>query len=113
MNEYVLFFRIDIHTEEIQPSAEQMEEYMIQWQHWLENIESQGKLSEGGNHLSKEGRVVNSNKEVMNEPYTHNKLSIPGYILILANDFDDAVEIAKACPILNGEGNSVEIRQVS
>ena len=33
------------------------------------------------------------------------------YIIIKAKDLDDAVSIAKDCPILQGEGTSVEVRE--
>jgi hypothetical protein len=32
--------------------------------------------------------------------------------MIKAKDFAEAVSIAKDCPILKGEGNSVEVRKV-
>ena len=37
--------------------------------------------------------------------------SVTGYIIILAKDIADAVHIAKKCPILQGEGTSVVIRE--
>jgi len=33
--------------------------------------------------------------------------------MVQAKDFDEAVALTKSCPMLNGEGNSVEIRKVS
>jgi hypothetical protein len=42
-----------------------------------------------------------------------NNESVAGYILIFAKDMDEAVHIAKACPILLGEGTSVEVRKVA
>ena len=113
MNEFVLFFRMDIVSPEAQPTPEQMEIYMDQWQKWIDGIASQNKLAEGGHHLSAEGRVLRPNQKVANGPYTEKKESVAGYILILADSLDEAVQIAKACPILNGEGTSVEVREVA
>ena len=112
MDEFVLFFRMDILTKEAQPTPEQMSVYMEQWRHWTEDIAAQGKLSEGGNHLSSEGRVIRPGNQINNGPYTEKRESVAGYIIIKATDFDDAVAIANECPILQGEGTSVEVRKV-
>jgi len=112
MKEFVLFFRMDITTKEVQPSPEQMQIYMEQWGKWIGGIASQGKLSEGGNHLSSEGRVIGSDNIVAERPFAEDKVSVAGYIIIKAIDIDEAVDIAQECPILQGEGNSVEVREV-
>ncbi|CAL1519472.1 YciI family protein [Chitinophaga sp. MM2321] len=112
MNEFILLFRLDIITKEAQPSPEQMQAYMKEWQKWVNGIDAQHKLSSGGNHLSSEGRVVKSGNVVTDGPYAELKESVAGYIIIKTTDFEDAVSIAKTCPILAGAGNSVEVRQV-
>jgi hypothetical protein len=114
MKEFVLIFRMDITTREAQPSQEQMNLYMIQWMEWVNSISSQEQLADGGNHLSNTvGRVIRPKNVITDGPYTVNKESVAGYILILANDIDDAVRIAKNCPILQGEGTSVEVRETA
>jgi hypothetical protein len=47
------------------------------------------------------------------ESLPENTASILGYILILASSLDQAVELAKDCPILSGKGTSVEVREIS
>ncbi len=112
MSEFVLFFRMDILTKEVQPTPEQMEIYMEQWYRWTEGIAAQGKLAEGGNHLSPEGRVIRPGNQISDGPYVQKRESVAGYIIVKATDFDDAVVMAKECPILQGEGTSVEVRKV-
>jgi hypothetical protein len=111
MKEFVLIFRMDITTKEVQPSPEQMKLYMAQWMEWINGISAHGQLAEGGNHLSKYGRVLRPDNAVFDGPYSADKESVAGYIIILANGIDDAVNIAKKCPILQGEGTSVEVRE--
>lgn len=113
MNEFVLIFRMDITTNEVQPTPEQMEIYLKQWKEWINEIAEQNKLADGGNHLSTEGRVLKPNNIIMDGPYTEKMESIAGYIIIKATNFDEAVNIAKGCPILHGEGTSVEVRKVA
>ena len=113
MNEYLLLFRMDITSPEAQPSPEQMDLYMMQWERWINSIADQNKLAEGGNHLSAEGKVLSSGNKINSGPYTVNKESVAGYIIILASNLDEAVSIAQDCPILLGEGTSVEVRRIA
>ena len=112
MDEFVLLFRLDIITKEAQPSPEQMQVYMKQYHDWVGGIAAQNKFS-GGTGLSTEGRVLKSHQVITDGPYAEIKESVAGYIIIKAKDFDEAVSLAKDCPMLNGEGNSVEIRKIT
>jgi hypothetical protein len=111
MDEFVLLFRMDILTKEKQPSPEQLKEYMKQYEDWVGGIAAQNKFS-GGKGLSIEGRVLKPNQMITDGPFAEIKESIAGYIIIKAKDFDEAVRLAKDCPMLNGAGNSVEVRKV-
>ena len=113
MKEFVLIFRMDILTPEAQPTAEQMEGYMKGWMEWINEISDHGQLAEGGNHLSNSGTVLRSKNRMTGEPYTVNNESVSGYILILAKDRNEALRIAGKCPILQGDGTSVEIRETA
>ncbi len=113
MNEFVLIFRMDITSREARPSPGQMKLYMAQWMEWINDISGQGQLADGGNHLSENGKVLRPGNVVTDGPYTVNEESVAGYIIILAENINDAVRIAKRCPILQGEGTSVEVREVA
>jgi hypothetical protein len=112
MDEYLLLMRLDLITKETQPSPEQMQVYMKQYQDWVGGIAAQNKFV-GGTGLSMEGKVLKPDNVITDGPYAETKESIAGFIRIKANDFDEAVGFAKACPILKGAGNSVEVRKVS
>lgn len=113
MNQFVLFFRMDISTPEAQPGPDQMKIYMEQWAAWIDTISVKGMLAEGGHHLLPTGKLLRPKNVVSNKPYTVNNESLAGYIIIQAADFDAAVKVAERCPILAGEGTSVEIRQAA
>lgn len=113
MKEFVLLFRMDITNEEAQPSKKQMESYMQQWMSWISEIAEKQQLADGGNHFSRQGRVLKPNHEVIETPHISNNNSIAGYIIVLAQNLDEATEIAKKCPILNGQNTSVEIRETA
>ena len=113
MKEFVLLFRMDILNKEAQPSKKQMDIYMQQWVSWINEIADNERLADGGNHFSRQGRVLKPNNEVVETPYIADNNSIAGYIIVLANNIDEATKIAKKCPILNGQNTSVEIRETA
>lgn len=94
-------------------SPEQMQIWMKQTRDWMAGITAQNKLV-GGNGLPfEESKVVWSKNVVTNGPFGEIKETIGGYIIVKANSVDEAVEFAKGCPVLQGEGNSVEVRKIA
>lgn len=113
MKEFVLLFRMDITNEEAQPTQKQMEDYMQQWMSWINEIADNDQLADGGNHFSRQGRVLKPNNEVIGTPHISDNNSVAGYIIVLAKNINEATKIAKKCPILNGQNTSVEIRETA
>jgi hypothetical protein len=111
MDEFIVLMRLDLISKEAQPSPEQMKIYMQQYHNWVDGIVAQGKFA-GGKGLSFEGKVIKPNNVITDGPFAEIKESIAGFIIIKAKDFDETVQLAKSCPILNGEGNSVEVRKI-
>lgn len=110
MDEYLILMRLDLLTKEAQPSPEQLQVYMKMYQDWVGGIAAQNKFV-GGKGLSTEGVVIRKNGIVTDGPFAELKESLAGFIIVRAKDFDDAAEMAKACPILQGD-NTVEVRKV-
>lgn len=111
MDEYLIIMRLDLLTKEAQPSPEQLQVYMKMYQDWVGGIAAQNKFS-GGKGLSTEGKVLKANNVMTDGPFAEIKESIAGFIIVKAESFEEAVSMAKDCPILQGEGNSVEVRKV-
>lgn len=109
MNEFLLIFRRDKTSKEFKPSPEQMQASIKRWQDWVGGIAAQNKLVNPPQRWSEEGRVVKANNIVTNGPYAEIKETIGGLIIVRAKDFDEAVDIAKGCPVLDWDGN-VEVR---
>ncbi|MGY4385856.1 hypothetical protein ACVWYN_002904 [Pedobacter sp. UYP24] len=112
MNEFLLVIHRDLISKDATPSPEQMQLAIKPFQDWIGGIAAQNKLVEPPKRWDGEGRVVKHNSVVTNGPYAEIKESIGGVLLIRAEDYDDAVEIAKGCPILHW-GATVEIRMAS
>lgn len=113
MKEFVLIFRMDILDPSAQPTAEQMKVYMQDWMQWIGNISSKQMMGDGGNHLLTSGKVLRPDNVMTDGPYEANKESVAGYIIVNCRDMDEAIFIAKNCPILKGSGTSVEVRETA
>lgn len=111
MDEYLILMRLDLITKEAQPSPEELQGYMKMYHEWVASITAENKFI-GGKGLSTEGKVIKSGNVITDGPYAETKESLAGYIMIRAIDFDEALSIAKRCPILLGKENSVEVRKV-
>jgi hypothetical protein len=110
MKDYLFVFRSDF-TAMPTGTPEQAQAMTKRWMDWISNIATQNKLTDRGNRLSASGKVVKQGN-IINGPYSEIKESIGGYTLVKAESYEDAVELAKDCPILPLGGN-VEIREIS
>jgi hypothetical protein len=111
MDEFMLIFRHEDGKKVASP--EQIQEWMKQTMDWIGSIAAQNKFS-GGNGLPfEDARVVRHDKVVTNGPFGDIKETIGGYIIVRADSVDEAVEFAKGSPILQGEGNTVEVRKIA
>ncbi|PYS25188.1 MAG: transcription initiation protein [Acidobacteria bacterium] len=91
-------------------SPEQMQQTMKKWMDWKDMLEKNGHVKEFGERLDGTGKVVRGKaKAVTDGPYVEVKDSIQGYMLVAATDMDQALELARDCPILERDG-TVEIR---
>ncbi|MBN8576155.1 MAG: transcription initiation protein [Cytophagales bacterium] len=112
MEEYMLIFRHEDGGKVASP--EQIQIWMKQTMDWIGGIAAQNKYV-GGNGLPFDNaRVVttqNGKLVVTNGPFGDIKETLGGYIIVKAASVEEAVEFAKGSPILQGEGNSVEVRR--
>ncbi len=111
MKEFVLVFR-NSNNPDFKPSPEQMQEVMSSWMNWMGSIAAQDKLASSGSRLSvSNAKTVKPNNLVIEGPYTEIKEFINGFIVVKTENIDEAVILAKDCPILKIGGN-VEVRAV-
>lgn len=110
MKEFVLIFRTSPNPD-FKPSPEQAQQMMTSWRNWMGSIAAQDKLANSGTRLGiSDSKVVKPNNVVTNGPFTEIKEFINGFIIVKANSIDEAVEIAKECPMVTGGGGNVEVR---
>src|SRR5436190_18949698 len=114
MEEYALIMRHEDGSKIASP--EQMQAWMKQTMDWIGGIAAQNKFVSGTGLPFEDARVVkttNSKKIVTNGPFGEIKETIGGFITVRAESVEEAVEFAKGCPVLQGEGNSMEVRRIA
>lgn len=109
MKEFMMIFRM-APMGNFQPTPEQMQESIKQWQDWIGGIAAQGKFV-STNQLGFSGKTLKSNGVVTDGPYAEVKEIVGGYIIVNANSLEEALELAKGCPILY-VGGHVEVRDI-
>lgn len=93
-------------------TPEMAQQSMQRWISWIRELDTQGHLKDGGQPLEPSGKTVQGkSKAIVDGPFAEAKDLIGGYSIIIAKDVAQAAELAKGCPILDGDG-SVEVRPV-
>lgn len=93
-------------------SPEQMQIWMKQTMDWIATIEAKNKFVSGTGLPFDGSKVVWHNKVVTDGPFGEIKETIGGFITVKADSIEEAVEFAKGSPVLQGDGNSVEVRKI-
>ena len=111
MDEYALIMRHEDGTKIASP--EQMQTWMKQTMDWIGGIAAQNKFVSGTGLLFDDAKIVHHNKVVTNGPIGEIKETIGGFIVVKAGSADEAAEFATGCPVLQGEGNTMEVRRIA
>ena len=79
---------------------------------WFEGLGARGKVK-GAQPLGAQGRIISGTNGglVVDGPFAESKESVGGYLLLQADNLDEAVEIARSNPALK-YGTTVEVRPV-
>ena len=86
-------------------SPEEMQQMFGRYRAWSQRVGAKGvKLRDG------EGRVMRKGAAVTDGPFTEAKEVLGGYLLIEAQNYDDAIRLSQDCPQL--DYGSIEVREV-
>jgi hypothetical protein len=111
MEEFMLMMRHE--DGKTQASPEQMQQWMQQTMDWIGGIAAKGQFVEGTGLAFEDACVVWPNNVVRKGPFGEVKETLGGFIIVRAESVEEACEFAKGCPVLQGEGNSMEVRKIS
>lgn len=105
---FLVFLRTDPGKHE-PPSPEQMQEMYTAFRSWSEKFKA--NLVDMGGKLKPGGKILRSSG-VTDGPFTEAKEVIGGYMVVAADNYDHAIEVARECPGVIRPGTSVEIREI-
>ncbi len=99
MKDFLFVFRS---APDAQPKAspEQMQATLKRWMDWIGSLAAQNKLTDRGNRLHPEGKVLRPDTVITDGPYTEIKETLGGYSIVRAGSLEEAVELAKWLPHL-------------
>lgn len=109
MEKYILLFRGGIHHAYNANESQEGMEHMQAWMNWMRDLQLKGSLVSGDPLLPSGKLISGSGKKITDGAYSSKGEQVGGYLIVSANNLDQAVEIAKDCPIFKEEGN-VEVR---
>ena len=112
MNEYMFLYKGGDPEWMKNASDEERKTTMEKWSAWMANLKDQDKLSSGGSPLHFSGKHLTGDGVVTDIAAVELKEMVTGYSIVRAESYEEAVEIAKACPIFDYPGCSVDIREV-
>ena len=108
MEDFVFLFRRPEPAPELSPAEMQM--VFKKWNDWFGGIAAQGKLNNIGIRLSNQGKILKPGGIITDGPFVEIRELLNGFIVVKAENMDDAVTLAHGCPMLDANG-TVEIRR--
>ena len=110
MKDYMMIF-IGANYEDIGLSPEQLQDRMGRWFTWGDKMQEKGILKGGHALKSQAKRITDTEKTITDGPFAESKELVGGYYIISAENYDDAMEVAKDYPDFD-LGGTVEVREV-
>ncbi len=110
MAKFLFVYRNSSEVEQAEMSPEDMQAAMEQWGIWFQQLGD--KLVDGGDGLLPTGKVLKGDGTVTDGPFIEAKELVGGYSILRADNVDDAVELAKGCPIA-AMGGTIEVRELA
>ena len=109
--EYLFLFRGTDWDRGMSPA--EMQQTMSRFSAWFERLSTEGTVK-AGQPLMNESRIVSGRNggAVTDGPFAESKEAVGGYFVVQAASFEDAVEIARQCPIVDF-GVQVEVRPIA
>jgi hypothetical protein len=108
MTKYLFLYRTPPAPDR-QPSPEEMQAMFAQWNGWKEKFKAH--VLDMGDGLQPHGKRLTAGR-VIDGPLPEGKEIIGGFSVIAAESYDDALRVARECPIAHIPGATIEIREM-
>jgi hypothetical protein len=111
MNKYLFLYRVPQTTgPERERSPEELKAMFTAWDAWKTKFKS--NILDVGDGLKPHGKVL-KNGTVSDGPHVEAKEVIGGYSMVQAESYEQALAVARACPITVMSGAYTEVRELA
>lgn len=110
MKHYMLFIREDLELLK-QLTEEQNQEYIQSMLTWVEELSKTGNFV-SGDPLEPEARLAKKEEILHDGAFIEVKEGISGYMIIMAENIEQASKLAQDCPLMGGVVRSIEVRPI-
>lgn len=108
-NKYLLIYRNAATTNQPPPSPEALQQMLATWDAWKSKFKA--KILDMGDGLKPSGKVLSASK-LTDGPFIEGKDVVGGFSIVQADNYDEAVTIARGCPIMQVPGGHIEVREM-
>lgn len=98
MQEFILLMKGD-DSKEISP--EEMQQRMQDYMAWMKKMSGTGNYIAGQPLMPTGKHIIDQDTVLTDGPFLEPKEIIGGYIILRANDIEEATKLAKTCPLLH------------
>jgi hypothetical protein len=113
MKEFMFLYRGGDSTWVTKTSSDEKQAIMALWAAWLEQLGKNGQLVTGGSPLEYGGkRILKKDGVITDIAASEVKELVSGYSIVKAESYEQAVALARGCPIFRTPGAQVEVRAV-
>ena len=109
LNDFMMLFRLEPNTN-YQPTETELAKQKQYWGSWIGGIAAQAKLV-STSQLGFAGKQLHADLSVKEGFNISDNKMLGGNMIVKAKNLDDAIEMAKGCPILS-MGGTVEVRDI-
>ena len=110
MKDFMMLFHSEPNPD-FNPTPEQIQAEVKEWQNWMGGIGAQGKLKNPGEALGYDGKTMHADGSITDGPYAELKEIVGGFVVVTAESAAEAIQLAKGCPALTN-GGKVEVRDI-
>ena len=109
-HKYLFVYRIPCAEEpRAAPSPEEIQAMFAKWNAWKAKFAQ--NIADPGDGIKRTGRTLHGGV-VTDGPYVESREIIGGYSVIRASSYDEALTVARECPIAFVPGGRIEIREL-
>ena len=111
MQRFLFIIREDLTKLEKMTDQERYSRSMEEHMAWIKSLVDAGQHLQG-EPLAIKGRLVRKDQVIVDGPFVDAKEGIAGFDIVLAENLDQAAEIAFTCPLVRNEIAIIEVRPI-